>query len=105
MKHSNAFVKLVEEVMPDIREISPEDVKRRLDRGSDFVLVDVREDGEWEKGRIIGSIHLGRGVIERDIEGIIEDKSKEVVLYCGEAIVRRFLHSTFKKWVIQMSIP
>ena len=83
MKHSKAFEKIVDEVMPSIKEMTVEDVKKRLDEKADFVLVDVREDCEWDKGSIINAIHIGRGVIERDIEKIIEEQSKEIVLYCG----------------------
>lgn len=83
MKHSEAFEKLVETVMPEVKEVTADKVKTDLESGKDFYLVDVREDTEWNQGRIKGSIHIGRGVIERDIENIIKDKSEEVVLYCG----------------------
>lgn len=86
MKHSEAFVRLVDEVMPEIKEVTIEEVREKLDKmasNSSFHLVDVREDSEWDKGRIKGSIHIGRGVLERDIETVIENKSDEIVLYCG----------------------
>lgn len=86
MKHSEAFVRLVDEVMPEIKEVTIEEVKEKLGKmasNSSFHLVDVREDNEWDKGRIKGSIHIGRGVLERDIETLIENKSDEIVLYCG----------------------
>lgn len=83
MKHSEAFEKLVKEIMPHVNEVSVDDVKGRLDSESKFHLVDVREDCEWDKSHITGSIHLGRGVIERDIEKTIEDRSSTVILYCG----------------------
>ncbi len=83
MKHSEAFVKLVDKVMPEIKEMTIDEVKAKLESGADFHLVDVREDGEWSQGRIKGAIHIGRGVIERDIETIIENKDDLVVLYCG----------------------
>ena len=83
MKHSSAFLKLVEETMPRIREISADEVAARQQRGDDFLLIDVREDNEWEKGHIEGATHMGRGVIERDIETAVPDKSKILVLYCG----------------------
>jgi rhodanese-related sulfurtransferase len=60
-----------------------EDVKKRLDAGEQFTLVDTREDSEWERGHITGAIHIGRGVIERDIERLIPDTSAPLVLYCG----------------------
>lgn len=83
MNHSEAFVKLVEEVMPEISEITPEKVKELLESGESFHLVDVREDNEFEKGHVKGSIHIGRGILERDIEKLIENKADQVVLYCG----------------------
>ncbi len=83
MKHSEAFVKLVDKVMPEIKEMTIDEVKAKLESGADFHLVDVREDSEWSQGRIKGAIHIGRGVIERDIETIIENKEDLVVLYCG----------------------
>jgi rhodanese-related sulfurtransferase len=80
MKHSPAFLKLVEEVMPRVREVSVEEVRRRLGQ---FLLLDVREDHEWEKGRLPQARHLGKGIIERDIEALVPDKGREIVLYCG----------------------
>ncbi|MBX3074434.1 hypothetical protein KF913_10935 [Candidatus Obscuribacterales bacterium] len=83
MKHSEAFVKLVDEVRPHITETTPEKVLPRLQAGEKFHFVDVREGSEWEAGHAQGAIHIGRGVLERDVEGIILDKSDEVILYCG----------------------
>ena len=83
MKHSQAFVKLVEEVMPEIKEVSCEEVNSKLESKHSFHLVDVREDNEWQKDHIKGASHIGRGVMERDIENIIENKADEVILYCG----------------------
>lgn len=83
MQHSPAFLKLVEESKKDIRETSVAEVKARLAGGERFHLIDVREDNEWEKGRIPGARHLGRGIIERDIEKEIPDREAEIVLYCG----------------------
>jgi rhodanese-related sulfurtransferase len=83
VKHSEAFEKLVAEVMPRIKEISIEEVLEKQKSEHAFVLIDVREDHEWQQGRLPGSIHLGRGILERDIEKVVADKSTEVVLYCG----------------------
>ena len=83
MKHSAAFLKLVSDAKKGVRQTTPEEVKARLDRGEKLVLTDVREDREWDKGHIIGSIHLGKGIIERDIESTIPDKNAEIILYCG----------------------
>src|SRR5689334_19824295 len=83
MKHSPAFLKLVADSKARIRETHIDDVKRRLDAGVKVCLVDVREESEWARGRLPGSIHLGKGIIERDIEKVIPDKSAPIVLYCG----------------------
>lgn len=83
MKHSPRFLRLVEEVRPRIRELSVVEVKARLDCGGAFYLVDVREESEWAAGHLPGAVHLGKGVIERDIEKVIPDTSAEIVLYCG----------------------
>lgn len=83
MEHSTGFLKLVQEAKRGIRETDAARVKERLTRGEKFFLVDVREDGEWAKGRIRGAMHLGRGILERDIEKAIPDKDSDIVLYCG----------------------
>jgi len=83
MKHSPAFLKLVEDVKTRIRETNVHEVKKRLDAGERFVLVDVREESEWARGHLPGAIHLGKGVIERDIEQRVPEKNAPLVLYCG----------------------
>lgn len=83
MSHSPGFLKIVDESRRKIKETDVATIKSRLARGDKFHLVDVREDGEWVKGRIKGAIHIGRGVLERDIEAEISDKQAEIVLYCG----------------------
>ena len=83
MKHSERFLKIVDEAKAVIEETSVEDVRRDLDRATDFVLVDTREESEWTAGHARGAVHLGKGVIERDIEGAIPDTSKKIILYCG----------------------
>ena len=83
MKHSQAFEKLCEDAKTRIRETTIEDVKRKLDAGDKFFFVDVREDHEWNEGHAAGAQHLGRGIIERDIEKLVSDKAAEIVLYCG----------------------
>lgn len=82
-KHSPRFLQVVNDAKQHVRECTVQDVKARLDRGERFHLVDVREDGEWAKGHLPNAIHLGKGVIERDIEERIPDASAEIVLYCG----------------------
>jgi rhodanese-related sulfurtransferase len=83
MKHSEAFVRLVNESRTRIKETNVAEVRKRLDVGEKFTLVDVREDNEWSRGHIPGAVHLGRGIIERDIEHHYPEKSVELVLYCG----------------------
>ncbi len=83
MEHSERFLKLVQDSKKRVREVSPAEVKRRLDGSRPFRLVDVREDGEWARGHIPGAIHLGKGVIERDIEKTVPDPEAEIILYCG----------------------
>ena len=82
-KHSPQFLKLVEDAKKRVKETTVDDVKARLDRGDRFHLVDVREDSEWAKDHLPGAIHLGKGVIERDIEGRVPDLNTPMVLYCG----------------------
>lgn len=83
MTHSTGFLNIVTDAKSRVRETNVEEIKQRLDRGDSFHLVDVREDNEWDKGRLPGAIHLGKGVIERDIEKEIPDTGAEIVLYCG----------------------
>lgn len=83
MKHSPEFLALVSDAKTRIRETNVADVKQRIDRGEKLYLVDTREDREWERGHLPGAIHLGKGIIERDIENTIPEKSKTIVLYCG----------------------
>jgi rhodanese-related sulfurtransferase len=82
-KHAPGFLNLVNDAKSRVRELTVDDVKRKLDRGEKFHLVDVREDTEWAKGHIRGAEHLGKGIIERDIETQIPDPTAEIILYCG----------------------
>jgi rhodanese-related sulfurtransferase len=83
MKHSPAFLELVNAAKRNIRETTVPVVAERLQKGETFHLVDTREDDEWRAGHIRGAIHLGKGVIERDIEAKIPNKDDEIILYCG----------------------
>jgi rhodanese-related sulfurtransferase len=83
MEHSPGFLKLVDGARGRVRETTPEEVQKRQKAGESFHLVDVREDNEWQKGHASGAIHLGKGIIERDIEKAIPDHDAEIVLYCG----------------------
>lgn len=82
-KHSPRFLQLVNGVRVNIRECTVHDVQARLARGDKFLLIDVREDHEWAQGHIPGAVHLGKGIIERDIESLVPDTESEIVLYCG----------------------
>lgn len=81
--HGERFVKLVNSVRGHIRECTVADVRQRQQRGESFLLFDVREDHEWAQGHLPGAKHLGKGIIERDIEALIPDAGTELVLYCG----------------------
>ncbi len=82
-KHTPEFLKIVDDARARIRECNVADVKQKLDRNERFHLVDVREDSEWAAGHLPKAEHIGKGVIERDIETKIPDKNAEIVLYCG----------------------
>jgi rhodanese-related sulfurtransferase len=81
--HAPQFLKLVNEARKKIKETNVADVKRRLEAGEKLLLVDVREDNEWAKGHLPGAVHLGKGIIERDIEQRVPEPSAKVILYCG----------------------
>lgn len=82
--HSERFVTLVNDALTRVDEITPQEVKEKLDdEEDDFILYDVREQDEWEKSRIAGADYLGKGIIEREIETEVPDIHRELVLYCG----------------------
>jgi rhodanese-related sulfurtransferase len=81
--HSPGFLALVDAARQRVREITVPEYREREDAGDGMVLIDVREDHEWARGRIPGATHMSRGVIERDIEGTFADKNTPLVLYCG----------------------
>lgn len=83
MAHAPKFLSLVNESKKKVKETNVGDVKRRMDAGEKFVLIDVREESEWARGHLPGAIHLGRGIIERDIEQKIPDAGTKMILYCG----------------------
>ncbi len=83
MQHSPRFLKLAEAAKARVHNITADDVKPRIDRGEKFNLVDVREESEYAAGHLPGAIHMGRGIIERDIEKRFPDTATELVLYCG----------------------
>ena len=81
--HNPGFLKLVNEAKARVKEIGIEEYKRMSSSGEPHVLVDIREDNEWNAGHVAGAVHLGKGIIERDIETSIPDKNATLVLYCG----------------------
>ncbi len=82
-QHAPSFLKIVNDAKTRIKECTIDEMRARQARGETFLLVDVREESEWAAGHIPGAIHLGKGVIERDVEAKISDKSSTLVLYCG----------------------
>jgi rhodanese-related sulfurtransferase len=83
MKHSEGFLKIVNDAKTRIKEVTVDQTRDRLNANRDAKLVDVREDSEWNDAHAAGAIHLGKGIIERDIESTVPDKSTELILYCG----------------------
>ena len=83
VEHAPGFLKIVNDVKRRIHEMSVYEVKAQMDRNESFRLVDVREESEWSRGHLPDAIHLGKGIIERDIEQTIPDTNASIVLYCG----------------------
>ena len=83
MQHAPQFLKLVNEAKQRVKETNVAEVQRRMAGGEKFLLVDVREDNEWALGHVPGAVHMGRGIIERDIESKVPETSTKVILYCG----------------------
>ena len=83
MRHSPGFLKLVDDAKSRVTEADFRHVKHRLDSREKLTLIDVREDNEWARGHLPGAVHLGKGIIERDIEESFPDKNAPLVLYCG----------------------
>jgi len=82
-QHSPRFLQIVDDAKKRIRELSVDEVKEKLDKREKFLLVDVREESEWAKDHLPGAIHVGKGIIERDIEERVPDVNTPLVLYCG----------------------
>ncbi len=83
LQHAPRFLRIVEESKKKVRELNVDQVKAKLDQGEKFLLIDVREESEWAKDHLPGAIHLGKGIIERDIEARVPDLATALVLYCG----------------------
>ena len=82
-KHNPGFLALVDDAKSRIRQITIEDLKRMLAAGEQFLLMDIREESEWAAGHAAGAVYWGKGIIEREIETAVPDKSRKIVLYCG----------------------
>ena len=83
MKHSEGFLKIVNDSKSRIKEVTVDETRDRLSANPQAKLIDVREDNEWDTAHAAGAMHLGKGIIERDIEATVPDKSTELILYCG----------------------
>jgi len=83
MKHSEGFLNLVNDAKTRIREVTVAETQQRMRENKDVKLIDVREDNEWDAAHAAGAMHLGKGIIERDIETAVPDKNTELILYCG----------------------
>ena len=83
MDHSPGFLKLVNEARPCVKEITVEQARERLAKNPQAVLMDVREDAEWNKDHAAEAIHLGKGILERDLEQMFSDPNREIIMYCG----------------------
>ena len=83
MEHSPGFLKLVNEARPYVKEITVEQARERLANNPQAVLMDVREDLEWQKDHAAEAVHLGKGVLERDLETMYPDPNHEIIMYCG----------------------
>lgn len=81
--HSPRFLALVQDAKSRVRELTVDDVKAKLDRGERFTLIDVREESEWAQDHLPQALHLGKGILERDVEEKLPDTGTEIVLYCG----------------------
>jgi rhodanese-related sulfurtransferase len=83
MNHSPAFLALVNDAKSRIKELSISETLERVEKNPSIKLIDIREDREWALGHITGAVHMGKGIIERDVEKAIPDKNAEIILYCG----------------------
>src|SRR6267378_2627615 len=83
MQHSPEFLKLVNEARPRVKELTVDEARERLARNPKAVLMDVREDHEWHAGHAAQAIHLGKGILERDLEKTVPEAETEIIMYCG----------------------
>lgn len=97
MKHSPGFLKIVDDARSRVKELTVSDVQTKLKQPASFILVDVREESEWEAGHLPQAIHIGKGVIERDIEKKVPDTAQEIILYCGGGFRSALAADTLQK--------
>ncbi len=83
MVHSPGFLKLVNEARPEVKEITIKEARQKLANNPNALLIDVREDHEWQKGHAAEALHLGKGILERDLEQMVPDFEREMIMYCG----------------------
>ena len=83
VQHAPGFLKLVNEARAHVKEITVDEARERLARNPKAVLMDVREDGEWRAGHAAQAVHLGKGILERDLEKTVPDNATEIIMYCG----------------------
>jgi len=83
MQHSPGFLRLVNDARSRVKEITVDEARERLARNPKAVLIDVREDHEWQAGHAAQAIHLGKGILERDLEKTVPDAETEIIMYCG----------------------
>jgi rhodanese-related sulfurtransferase len=83
MAHSPKFLSIVNDAKKRVKETNVPDVRRRIEAGEKFTIVDVREESEWAAGHLPGAIHLGKGIIERDVEQQVPATDTKLILYCG----------------------
>jgi rhodanese-related sulfurtransferase len=97
-QHNPRFLQIVQDAKARVREVSVDDIKTRLERGDKFLLVDVREESEYAKNHLRGAVHIGKGVIERDIEARVPDLNAPIVLYCGGGFRSALAADNLQKW-------
>ena len=97
MKHSEGFLTLVNDAKSRIKEVTVAETQSRLEQNTGAKLIDVREDNEWEAAHAVGAMHLGKGIIERDIETTVPDKDTELILYCGGGYRSALVADTLQK--------
>src|SRR5579862_1638542 len=83
MDHAPGFLKVVNDAKTRVHEVTIDQARERLKQNPKVVLMDVREDHEWEKGHAAEAVHLGKGILERDLERTLPDPDKEIIMYCG----------------------